>query len=67
MSDGGKGSKRRPSNVPDQTFWDNFDLIFGDNNASKQREDADRVSDRGNDQRPAAQGSDVQPPGKPSA
>lgn len=26
----GKGSTRRPMSVPDQTFWDNFDRIFGE-------------------------------------
>lgn len=66
MSDGGKGSKRRPQNVPNETFWENFDRIFGVNDAREQREDANGVSDRRDDKRPATQRGNVQPAGESS-
>jgi hypothetical protein len=50
-------------------FEENFDRIFRKekDGASEQRKDVNGVPDRGNDKRPAAQGSDVQTTGKPSA
>ena len=64
-SDGGKGSKRRPLLVPEQTFWENFDRIFGETDARKQRTDDAGVPHCGDDVRTETNGSDVQPPGKP--
>lgn len=62
----GKGSTRRPMNVPDQTFWDNFDRIFGEGkNEPKQREDANRVSSGSDDLGPKTNGSEVPNAGKP--
>lgn len=61
----GKGSARRPMDVSEQTFWDNFDRIFGEGKyAPKQREDADGVSHCGNDVRTETKGADVPDAGK---
>lgn len=62
----GKGSAPRPFSVDIDTFNKNFDKIFGrQDDERKQREDATRVSDRGDDKRPASEGGDVQPTGNP--
>lgn len=67
MSDGGKGSRRRPRYVANETFEMNWDCIFQrkKDDAREQREDADGVSDRRDDQRPAAQGGFVPTTRKP--
>ena len=61
MSDGGKGSTRRPQNVPNETFWENFNRIFGETDAPEQRTNDAGVSHCGDDVRTETNGSDVQP------
>lgn len=67
MGDGGKGSRPRPFSVPMDVFNENFNKIFGVDDARKQRTNDDRVPDSGDDERPAAEGGTVQPSGKPGA
>ena len=66
MSDGGKGSRRRPQQVEDEIFWANFDLIFGKEKGSerKQREDVDGIPHCGDDVRTETHGSDIQTSGE---
>jgi hypothetical protein len=47
MSDGGKGSKPRPIEIPREKFNDNWDKIFGKkvNNESSSRNTNDRRTD----------------------
>ena len=68
MSDGGKGSKRRPQQVNNEIFEMNWDCIFQQRkeDAREQLEDANGVSDRRDDKRPAAQRGNVQPAGESS-
>ena len=65
MSDGGKGSSRRPQNIPNERFWENFDRIFGEKDARTQRTDDAGVPHCGDDVRTETNGSDVQSPRKP--
>ena len=65
MNDGGKGSKPRPYSVPLDTFWDNFDRIFGEGKYAREPEATDgRTLDGGDDVRTKTEGSDVPAPGK---
>jgi hypothetical protein len=59
-SDGGKGSKRRPQNIPNERFWENFGRIFGETDAREQRTDDAGVPHCGDDVRTETNGSDVQ-------
>lgn len=44
MSDGGKGSGRRQSNVPRSVVDDNWDRIFGKKKAAEQPQEAKDVA-----------------------